>query len=440
MFPERTPATVEAAYALARDQYAKLGVNTEEALECLAKVQIALHCWQGDDVRGLETTEGPVTGGGILATGAHPGAARTGDELRRDAAKAMALIPGKLRFNLHAIYAETGTAKVGRDELKPEHFATWIDWAKRQGCALDFNPSYFAHPLASSGFTLSSADDQVRQFWIRHGIACRRIAEAMGRAQGSPCVLNHWIPDGAKDSPIDRWAPRRRLAAAYDAILAEPISPAHCLDCVEGKLFGIGSEDFVVGSHEFYLAYLGSRPGKARLCLDMGHYHPTETIHDKISALLTFQEELLLHVSRGVRWDSDHVVLLSDDLLALAREVVRGDALGRIHLALDFFDASINRIGAWVIGARATQKALLAALLEPSAHLRTLELQGQGAAKLAVLEELKTLPLGAVWDSHCQRADVPVGPAWINAMQDYEAAVLLPRAAGCPGGCGGACG
>lgn len=436
MFQERTAAEIKTAYELARSQYARLGVNTDAALDELAKTEVSLHCWQGDDVKGLEVHDEALASSGTLTTGNYPGAARNGEELRLDAAKAMSLIPGRLRFNIHAFYAETDGVPVDRDQLKPEHFAKWMAWAKSRNLKLDFNDTFFAHPLANSGFTLSSGDEKVRQFWVRHGIACRRIAEAMGRAQGGPCVINHWIPDGCKDSPVDRWAPRRRLARSYDEMLAAPVDRKFCVDCLEGKLFGIGSEDFVVGSHEFYQAYIGSRKN-AVACLDMGHYHPTETIHDKVSALLTFQDELLIHVSRGIRWDSDHVVIFNDDLRQLFLEIVRGGALNKVHLALDFFDASLNRIGAWVIGTRCTQKAILSALLEPAAHLRELETQGDMAGKLGMLEELKTLPFGAVWDMHCQNAGVPVGPAWLNAMHDYEQSVQFNRKPGCA--CAGGC-
>jgi L-rhamnose isomerase len=338
----------------------------------------------------------------------------------------MSLIPGTVRFSLHAIYAETDGERVDRDKLRPEHFAKWMAWARKLGIKLDFNTSFFAHPKADSGYTLSSADPDIQRFWIRHALACQTIAEAMGRAQKDRCGLNHWIPDGAKDSPVDRWAPRERLANAYDRIFARPVNPKFCVEAVEGKLFGIGSEDFVVGSHEFYLGYVMNRRN-ARLCLDMGHFHPTEQIHDKISSVLTFQKELLVHVSRGIRWDSDHVVILNDDLRLLFQELVRGNALSRASLGLDFFDASLNRIGAWVIGTRCTLKAALAALLEPLAHLRRLEAQGDMAAKLALLEEEKTLPFGAVWDKYCADNGVPVGAAWIDAMHAYEQNVQFKR-------------
>jgi L-rhamnose isomerase len=423
---EVTPRQViEARYEDAKAQFKALGVDTDAALDTLAATPISMNCWQGDDVSGFEVQEDPVGGGGIMATGNYPGPARTADELRDDAEKAFELIPGKLRFNLHAIYAETDGKVVSRDQLAPEHFSKWMEWAKSRGICLDFNPTYFAHPMANDGYTLAHRDADVREFWVRHGIACRRIAEAMGRSQGEPCVINHWIPDGAKDQPTDRWGPRRHLVASLDAVFAADVDRSLCKDAVECKLFGIGSEDYVVGSHEFYLAYaLTHHP---MLCLDMGHFHPTETIDDKISAIFTFQDELLLHVSRGIRWDSDHVVILNDAVRCLFQQIVRGGVLAKTNIALDFFDASINRIGAWVVGTRATQKGLLAALLEPTAILMELENAGDLAAKLALLEELKTMPLGAVWDMYCAQQNAPAGTAWINDMLQYDRNVIRKR-------------
>ena len=347
------------------------------------------------------------------------------DELRADAARALALIPGRHRFNLHAFYGEFGGKKVDRDAMRPEHFAGWIDWAKSLGIGLDFNPTYFSHPKAADNFTLSHADPGIREFWIAHGIACRRIAAAMGKALGTPCVDNLWIPDGMKDTPVDRVGPRRRLTEALDAVFEETIDPAHTLDAVEGKLFGIGVESYTVGSHEFYFGYAMSR-GKL-LTLDTGHYHPTETIADKISAVFCFLPEILLHVSRGVRWDSDHVVVLNDDLEAIAQELVRGEFLARTHLGLDYFDASINRVAAWVIGTRNMVKALLKALLEPIDRLREHEAAGDYTSRLALLEEAKTLPFGAVWDYYCARQGVPGGGAWLAEVKRYETDVLAAR-------------
>jgi L-rhamnose isomerase len=335
------------------------------------------------------------------------------------------VIPGTHRFNLHAFYGEFGGRRVERDEIGPEHFAGWIDWAKGLGIGLDFNPTFFSHPKAAGNATLSSADAAVRAFWIRHGVACRRIGAAMGAALGSPCVTNHWIPDGMKDTPADRLGPRERLIASLDEMFAAEIDRAHSVDAVEGKLFGIGVESYTVGSHEFYFGYALSR--KRLFTLDTGHYHPTETIADKISAVLMFLPEILLHVSRGVRWDSDHVVLLNDDLLAIAQELVRGNFLGRTHIGLDYFDASINRVAAWVIGTRNMLKALLAALLEPTARLRRLEQEGDYTARLVMQEELKTAPFGAVWDYYCATHNVPVAGEWLAVIKKYESGVLALR-------------
>jgi L-rhamnose isomerase len=415
---------IERAFALARERYAEAGVDVGGAIERLARVPISLHCWQGDDVTGFENT-GQALGGGLAVTGNYPGRARTPGELRADVEKALSLVPGRHRLNLHASYAETGGARVDRDALEPRHFQGWIDWAKQQHVGLDFNPTFFAHPKAADGFTLAHPDPAIRQFWIAHGVACRRIGAAMGRALGSPCVTNVWIPDGYKDTPVDRKSPRERLAQSLDTIFAEPIDPAHNLDAVEGKLFGLGSESYVVGSHEFYLGYAIAR--KKLLCLDAGHFHPTETISDKISAVLMWVDRLLLHVSRGVRWDSDHVVTLTDDLLAIAQELVRGDFLARVHVGLDFFDASINRVAAWVIGTRSMLKALLAAMLEPTSALRQAEAAGDFTGRLAMLEEAKTMPVGAVWDYYCVRNGVPPDGAWLDEVQAYEREVLARR-------------
>ncbi len=411
-------------YQLAKESYAALGVDTEKAILQLAEVSLSLHCWQGDDVSGFEAGQVALDGG-IQATGNYPGKARTPDELRADMARALELIPGSHRVNLHAIYAETGGRQVERNELTVEHFAAWIDWAVSLKLGLDFNPSYFSHPLAADGFTLSDADSGRRKFWIEHGIASRRIAAAMGMATGSPCVNNIWIPDGSKDTPVDRLGPRERLRQSLDEIFAEELPRQQIRDAVEGKLFGIGSESYVVGSHEFYLGYAVER-GKL-LCLDAGHFHPTEVISDKISSTLLWLDEILLHVSRGVRWDSDHVVTLSDELRAIAEEVVRGGFLDRVHVGLDFFDASINRVAAWVIGSRSTLKAFLMALLEPLDSLRSCEAGGDNAGRLALLEELKTMPVGAVWDEFCLRNSTPVGVDWIEEVRKYESSVLSSR-------------
>jgi L-rhamnose isomerase len=416
----RRTQPIERAYSLAKDRYAEMGVDVDRALDRLARIAISLHCWQGDDVGGFENL-GEAIGGGLAVTGNYPGKARTPDELRADIGKALSLIPGTHRLNLHASYAETRGDRVERNELRPEHFRAWIDWARSKRIGMDFNPTYFAHPRARNGLTLSHPDSGIRRFWIEHGIASRKIGAAIGEALGSPCITNVWIPDGSKDTPADRKRPRERLAQSLDAIFAEPLDPRHNKDAVECKLFGLGSEAYVVGSHEFYLGYAISR--RKVLCLDAGHFHPTEVISDKLSAVLCWLNEVLLHVSRGVRWDSDHVVTLTDELHSIAQEVVRGDYLNRVHIGLDFFDASINRVAAWVIGTRSMLKALTSALLEPTEMLQKLEATGDLTARLALLEELKTLPTGAVWDYYCLQKDVPVGLDWLAEVRQYEMAV-----------------
>lgn len=415
---------VVSAYELAKARYAEIGVDTEAALEKLAQIPISLHCWQGDDVGGFEQPDGEL-GGGLAVTGNYPGKARNADELRMDLDKAYSLIPGTHRLNLHAIYAETGGRAVPRDELQPEHFARWVAWAKERGHGLDFNPTLFGHPLAESGFTLSSYDAGVRRFWIDHCIACRRIGAYMGRELGTPCVTNIWIPDGMKDLPVDRLKPRELLMESLDAIFEEEIDSRYNRDAVESKLFGIGSESYVVGSHEFYLGYAVTR--KKLLCLDTGHFHPTENVYDKISAVFLYLDELLLHVSRGVRWDSDHVVILSDDLVRLMQELVRGGFLSRTHIGLDFFDASINRVAAWVIGTRNALRALLFALLEPTDTLRALEVDGNFTERLVMFEALKGMPFGAVWDYYCLQQGVPVDLNYLDEIRAYERQVLAAR-------------
>lgn len=414
----------DGAFALACEQYAGLGVDVEAALSALRGIAISVHCWQGDDVGGFEDRGGGL-GGGIAVTGNYPGKARTPDELRQDLTQALKLIPGRHRLNLHASYLESGGKRVERDAIGPEHFAGWIDWARGLGIGMDFNPTCFSHPKSADGFTLSHADSGIRQFWIDHCIACRNIGAAMGRALGSPCVTNIWIPDGYKDTPVDRAGPRERLRDALDAVLETKLDRAHVLDSVEPKLFGIGSESYVVGSHEFYLGYAVAR--RILICLDAGHYHPTEGIADKLSAVLTQLDEILLHVSRGVRWDSDHVVTLTDDLRAIAEEVVRGGYLQRVHLGLDYFDASINRVAAWVIGTRNLLKALLVALLEPIGQLRDCERSGNFTARLALLEDSKSLPFGAVWNHYCAREGVPGDGKWLAEIDAYERNVQSQR-------------
>jgi L-rhamnose isomerase len=417
--------TMPSAYDLAKAQFAQLGVDSDAALKTLTAVPVSLHCWQGDDVGGFERSSDAGPGGGLAVTGKYPGKARTPDQLRADAEKALSLIPGKHRFNLHAIYLETGGKKVDRDQVAPEHFSRWIDWAKSHGIGLDFNPSFFAHPKADAGFTLASRDEGIRKFWVQHGIACREIGAAMGAATGKTTVTNVWIPDGYKDIPADRKTPREILAKSLDEIFAKQIDPKLHLDAIEGKLFGIGTESYTVGSHEFYLGY--AVKNRKLLCLDAGHYHPTESMGDKISSVLCHLDRVLLHVSRGVRWDSDHVVVLDDALREIASEIVRGDYLSRVHIGLDFFDASINRVAAWTIGTRNMIKALLIALLEPTKKLRELEAAGDYTSRLALLEECKTLPVGAVWDHYCEQQGVPVGTKWIDAVKQYERDVLSKR-------------
>lgn len=416
---------IDQAYALAKERYGQLGVDTDSVLAALAKIPISLHCWQGDDVGGFETVGAVLAGGGIQATGNYPGKATTIDQLRADLDRTLSLIPGTHRLNLHASYLDNGGTFVERDEITPEHFQTWIDWAKAHKIGMDFNPTCFSHPKAADGFTLSHQDQGIRDFWITHCKLSRRIGAEIGKQLGTPCVTNVWIPDGYKDIPVDRKAPRERLTAALDEVFSESLDKSHNLDAVEAKLFGIGAESYTVGSHEFYLAYALTR--KTLLCIDAGHFHPTEVISDKLSSVMIFLDEILLHVSRPVRWDSDHVVILSDELQAIAQEVVRGGLLDRVHLGLDFFDASINRIGAWVIGTRCMIKALLMALLEPIEKLRGYEQCGDYTARLALMEELKTLPFGAVWDTYCAQQDVPVGMAWLEAVQVYERDVLSKR-------------
>jgi len=425
MNPNPTEKQVQDAYILARERYAGLGVNADQAIETLKGVSLSLHCWQGDDVGGFENT-GEGLSGGIAATGNYPGKARTADELRKHLDKAYSLTPGKPRLNLHAIYAETGGKRVERDELAPEHFKNWADWAKLNQHGLDFNPTLFSHPLAASGFTLASYDPAVRRFWIDHCIACRKIGEYFGQTLGTPCVTNIWIPDGFKDTPVDRKTPRAMLKESLDTVLAQPIDPSFNLDAVEGKLFGLGAESYTVGSHEFYMGYAVSK--NVLLCLDAGHFHPTETIADKLSAVLVYVPEVLLHVSRGVRWDSDHVVAYTDDLQAIAQEIVRGEYLQRVHIGLDYFDASINRVAAWAIGSRNTLRALLAALLEPIGMMKELEISGNYTKRLALLEELKGMPFGAVWDYYCMTQGVPVGLGFMDEIQAYESGELAKRA------------
>ncbi len=423
MIESRDDSSIKKAFALAKERYAAIGVDVERAQRVLKTIPVSMHCWQGDDVGGFEH-DAESLGGGIAVTGNYPGKARSIDELRLDLEKAYSLLPGKHRLNLHSIYGEFPRA-TDRDEIGPEHFQGWIDWARQQELGLDFNPSFFSHENASEGFTLAHSDQRIRKFWIDHGIASREIGAAMGQALDNPCVTNFWVPDGFKDVPACRTGPRERLAASLDEIFAKTLDPKHNLDAVECKLFGIGSESYVVGSHEFYLGYAISR--NKMLCLDAGHFHPTEVISDKISSVMMYLPQILLHVSRGVRWDSDHVITYSDELQAIAQEIVRGNYLDRVHIGLDFFDASINRVAAWVIGTRNMIKAILAAMLEPTKKLKQLENEGDFTSRLALMEELKSMPLGAVWDHYCLTSGVPVGMDWLEEVKQYERAVLSNR-------------
>ncbi|WP_050180013.1 L-rhamnose isomerase [Domibacillus robiginosus] len=415
---------VNEQYEAAKQAYAKWGIDVDNAIETLKKVPISIHCWQGDDIGGFEVNKSELSGG-IDVTGNYPGKATTPEELRADLEKALSLIPGKHRVNLHALYAETNGEAVDRDQLKPEHFDNWVKWAKENGLGLDFNPTLFSHEKAADGLTLSHPDKEIRQFWIDHCIASRKIGEHFGRELGTPCLTNVWIPDGYKDIPSDRLTPRKRLKESLDQIFAEDIDEQYHLDAVESKVFGIGSESYVVGSHEFYLGYALKNN---KLCLlDTGHYHPTETVSNKISSMLLYSDRLALHVSRPVRWDSDHVVILDDELREIALEIVRNDALDKVIIGLDFFDASINRVAAWTIGTRNMVKALLYALLVPNEHLKQLQEEGNFTDRLALMEEFKTYPFGAVWDYYCEQMNVPVREAWLDEVKQYEEAVLSKR-------------
>jgi L-rhamnose isomerase len=420
-----TESTIEKTYQFAKDKYAELGINTEKAIETLSKIPISLHCWQGDDVGGFEKPNAELSGGGIQVTGNYPGKARTIAELQADAHKAFSLIPGKHRFNLHAIYGDFGGNLVDRDQITTDHFKGWINWAKEIGVKLDFNATCFSHAKANDGFTLSSKDEKIRKFWIEHVKRCRAISAFIGKELGSPCIHNLWIPDGMKDIPADRWTHRALLKNSLDEIFESEFDPMEVKDALESKLFGIGSESYVVGSHEFYLGY--AIANQKMVCYDLGHFHPTESVADKISSTLQFVDELLLHVSRGVRWDSDHTVILNDDVSAVAQEIVRANVLSRVNIALDFFDATLNRIGAWVLGTRATLKALLFALLEPFDKLKPAEEKGNYFARLALLDEMKTMPFGAVWDYYCLKNNVPVEQGLIQAVHKYEKEVLFKR-------------
>lgn len=418
---------IEDAYTNARSQYAEFGVDTEETLKRMDKVQISLHCWQADDVGGFETNDATLNRGGIQAIGNYPGRARTISELRQDIEKVMSLLPGKQRVNLHASYGDFGGKKVDRDEIGPEHFQSWLDWARELEIGLDFNPTLFSHPYADAGYTLSSKDKGTRRFWIEHVKRTRKIAAEMGKQLGTPCVNNIWIPDGSKDTPVDRNTHRKILKDSLDEIFSEEYPKEYLIDSLEGKLFGLGLEAMTVGSHEFYLGY--AVRNRKIVCIDAGHYHPTEQPGDKISAMLQFLDGLMLHISRGVHWDSDHVTVLNDDVQLITQEIVRANALERVHIGLDFFDASINRVGAYVIGARAVQLALVFALLEPIDILRQFEDNGDFFERLAVQETLKTKPFGAIYDYYCYKRGVPIGSHIIQSIKAYEKETLSKRTA-----------
>lgn len=412
------------AYAEAKSQYASLGVNVDQAIEALNNLSISIHCWQADDVSGFENPDGELTGG-IQTTGNFPGKARNIEELRADLEKVLSLVPGKHRISLHATYGDFSDEFVDRDQIEPKHFQSWIDWAKKHDVRLDFNSTFFSHAKGESGYMISDFDPTVREFWKEHLRRCRRIAAEIGRQQGDPCIHNIWFPDGEKDKTVSRFAHRQLMKEALDEVFSEEISTDYLKDCVECKLFGIGSESYVVGSHEFYMGY--TVKNNMMLTLDAGHFHPTESIADKISAMLLFVPELNLHVSRPERWDSDHVVILSDELLALSQEIVRSGQMERVHVGLDYFDASINRVGAYVTGIRATQKAMLQALLEPTEMLRDFEKQDKNFERLAFLEELKSMPWASLYDYSCEQQGVPVGDAYIKEVQAYEEQVTSKR-------------
>lgn len=416
--------TIQENYESAKLAYEKWGINTDEVLEVLKPIPISIHCWQGDDIQGFEAKQNELSGG-IDVTGNYPGKAASPEQLRNDLEKALSLIPGKHRVNLHAIYAETNGEEIERDQLEPKHFKNWVNWAKKHGLGLDFNPTLFSHEKAADGLTLAHPNEEIREFWINHCIASRKIGEYFGRELGTPCLTNIWIPDGYKDNPSDRLTPRVRLKDSLDKIFAEQVETAFNIDAIESKLFGIGSESYVVGSHEFYLGYALKND---KLCLlDTGHFHPTETVSNKISSMLLYADELALHVSRPVRWDSDHVVTLDDELREIALELVRCNALDKVKLGLDFFDASINRVAAWVIGTRNMIKALLYALLTPIDYLKDLQDKGQFTERLAIMEEFKTYPFGAVWDYYCESMSVPVKETWLEDVKKYEEEFLSKR-------------
>lgn len=415
--------TVEERYQDAKARYAEIGVDTDAALKKLQDVKISMHCWQGDDVKGFLNPDGELTGG-IMSTGNYPGAAHTPDQLRQDIEKAFSLIPGTHKLNLHAIYLDTDEA-VDLNEIEPKHFEKWAKWAKEQGVGLDFNPTFFSHPMMKDGMTLAHPDQAVRDFWIEHGKRSRKIAEYLGKETGQTCINNFWMPDGMKDNPIDRYSPRKRMMESLDEIFAEDLNEEFTQEAVESKLFGLGAEAYTVGSHEFYMGYGLTRD--KLICLDAGHFHPTEVISNKLSSLALFSKGIMLHVSRPVRWDSDHVVIMDDELQEIGKEIVRNDLLAKTNIGLDFFDATINRVAAWVVGTRNTQKALLKAMLEPITDLKEMELDGDYTKRLALTEELKDFPYADVWNYFCEQNNAPIGMNWYDEVMNYEREVLSAR-------------
>lgn len=415
---------IKKAYEVAKSRYASLGVNTDQVIETLNKQSISIHCWQGDDVIGFENPEGELTGG-IQTTGNYPGKARNIEDLRKDLEKVISLIPGNHRISLHAIYGDFEGEFVDRDKIEPKHFQSWIDWAKNNNVKLDFNSTFFSHEKSSSGYTLSDFDPEIRTFWKDHLQQCRKIAAEIGKQQGDACIHNIWIPDGEKDKTVSRYEHRRLLEESLDEVLSNKISAEYLKDCVECKLFGIGSESYVVGSHEFYMGY--TVKNNMMLTLDAGHFHPTETISDKLSTMLLFVPEINLHVSRPERWDSDHVIILNDELLAISQEIVRSGQIDRIHVGLDYFDASINRVGAYVVGIRSQQKAMLQALLEPTDSLRKFEKDNKNFERMAYLEELKSMPWSDIYNYYCLQQNVAVANDYIKEIQDYEANITSKR-------------
>lgn len=415
-------------YENAKGAYAKYGIDTDKAIEKLKSVSVSLHCWQGDDVRGFDTDpEKPLTGG-IQTTGNYPGRARTPEELMRDIDKVISLVPGKVKLNLHASYAifDKENPWVDRDKIEPKHFKKWVDFCKKRGLGCDFNPTFFSHPKCDP-LTLSSPNEETRRFWIEHGKACIRISSYLAEELGEQCIMNIWTGDGFKDIPADRIGPRMRYKEAIDDILSEPYDFKKVKPCVESKVFGIGVESYTVGSAEFSLSYAAMNKDKCIPLMDNGHYHPTEVVSDKIPALLTFFPEIALHITRPVRWDSDHVVLLDDETKEIAKEIVRCGGLdGRVKIALDYFDASINRISAWTVGFRNVQKALLGALLEPPT-LKEMQNKGNFTKLMLVSEEVKTLPFGEVWNEYCRQCGKPLDGEWYNIVEDYEKEELLKR-------------